>query len=424
MLSFSQPFQVGANISSSISDRRERGRLLAQQQVQAKNQAEQLRRDLTLLDNSESVSAADIAKVSARNPQLREVFSDFWDNISTERQQSTLNQGTNVLAALNAGNNEVALDLLNTQAEAAQNSGDDAGARSIRLLMDNVQSSPATAKTNLGLQLSAMMGPDKFIETFTKLEADRRATAGESTKLTKAQADAKKASTAAKFAESEAAQSLQKTGWDIQKIQQDVKISRQNAKIAAMQAAESKEADLLKREDLQLKIDAEKRKRDNAVREKAAEVESSRSNIDNMINTLDRVAQTDESTIRAATGPVDAKFPTLLPETANFEELIKTVDAQSFLAQVPNMTGLGALSDAEGAKLSAALQSFSLRQSPERLLENVKEAQRLLIKGRKNLALKHGVPDTIPDTPAVDVNANEISDILKIYGVDVLGDGE
>jgi hypothetical protein len=59
---------------------------------------------------------------------------------------------------------------------------------------------------------------------------------------------------------------------------------------------------------------------------------------------------------------------------------------------------------------------LSLKQSPERLIENVKESQRLILKARSTLSKKSGLPDTIPDTPAVQTNATDIDALLKKYG--------
>ena len=64
--------------------------------------------------------------------------------------------------------------------------------------------------------------------------------------------------------------------------------------------------------------------------------------------------------------------------------MVENLDAQSFMAMIPQMKGTGALSDAEGKKLAASLQNFSLKQSPEQLMSSVKEAQRLMLKARKN----------------------------------------
>jgi hypothetical protein len=61
---------------------------------------------------------------------------------------------------------------------------------------------------------------------------------------------------------------------------------------------------------------------------------------------------------------------------------------------------MGQLSNAEGEKLQSALQSLSLKQSPERLMENIREAQRLMLKARGNIEARYGAAPSVPDTPA------------------------
>ncbi|MCY1183802.1 hypothetical protein D9M73_244500 [compost metagenome] len=80
------------------------------------------------------------------------------------------------------------------------------------------------------------------------------------------------------------------------------------------------------------------------------------------------------------------------------------------------MKGLGALTEAEGAKLQSSLANLSLRQSPAKILENVREAQRLMLKARSNLSDKYGVPDTIPDRPALE--SQPASSGFKVLGVE------
>jgi hypothetical protein len=145
--------------------------------------------------------------------------------------------------------------------------------------------------------------------------------------------------------------------------------------------------------------------------------------MDNFLNTADRflTAATDKqgkpnSTIRAASGPVDARMPTMQGDVADLEAIVETLGSQAFLSQVPSMRGLGALTEAEGAKLQSSLANLSLRQSPEQIVANVKEAQRLILKGRKTLELRTGVKLAPPDTPAANPSANEIDSLLKKYG--------
>jgi uncharacterized coiled-coil protein SlyX len=379
----------------------------------AREQQVQMETDLGSLSKNPTPSA--LASMMVKYPSLSENFKRTYDVLSTEQKDARLGQASQVYAALQSGKPEIAQQLLTEQATAYRNSGQEREAKTLEDLQELVKSSPDTAKTSAGLFLASAMGPDKFTETFTKLQGEQRDAELQPSKLTESQAKAQKAAVEAKFAESGAVLDLQKKGWDITKIQEDIKIAKQNASIAALNAQIAREGNQIKREENQLKLQDLVQKRDNAVREKSAEIEAARSNMDNMLNTADRILKTPIGVIGSAAGPVSARMPTLSQDTADFEALVETLGSQSFLAQIPNIKGMGALSNAEGEKLQAALQNFSLKQSPERLLENVREAQRLIMKGRKNLTLKSGLPETIPDTPAVSTSGGDIDALVKKY---------
>ncbi len=74
--------------------------------------------------------------------------------------------------------------------------------------------------------------------------------------------------------------------------------------------------------------------------------------------------------------------------------------SQAFLAQIPKIRGTGSLSENEGNKLQASLQNLSLKQSPERLQDNINEAVRLLTKARENIVIRSGMSAPPVDTPA------------------------
>lgn len=196
---------------------------------------------------------------------------------------------------------------------------------------------------------------------------------------------------------------------------------KEQAKLDRMQKYQTSTADELKRQELQLKIDEQQRKIDEnkakaetAKNEKSAQLESARMNLDNMLNTISRVESTDAGVIADATGPIDQMLPTLSQDTADFEELVGTLGSQAFLSQIPLIKGMGQLSNTEGEKLQAALQNFSLRQSPERLKENLAEARRLLNKARENIAKQYGAENTTPDTPAAKGNAMPKFKIIEV----------
>ena len=415
--------QSALNIGNMMSQRN-----LAEQQsldLKAKREAQdKMNADLGSLSQNPTPSA--LTSMMVKYPSLSENFKRTYDVLSAEQKDSRVKQASQVYAAMQAGKPEVAQQLLTDQATAARNAGMEQDAKAAETVAELVKLNPAPAETSTGLFLASAMGPDKFAETFTKLQTDRRDAELQPSKLSESQAKAQKAAVEAKFAESGTVLDLQKKGWDITKIQEDIKVAKQNASIAALNAQISRENSIrtagvasqgnqLKMQENQLKLQEMVQKRDETVRAKAADLESARSNMDNMLNTADRILKTPLGVVGSAAGPVSARMPTLSQDTADFEALVETLGSQSFLAQIPNIKGMGALSNTEGEKLQAALQNFSLKQSPERLLENVREAQRLIMKGRKNLTLKSGLPETIPDTPDVSTPGSDIDALVKKY---------
>lgn len=360
-----------------------------------------------------------LASLMVKYPDVAEKLKTSYNALNEEQRNAKVGQASQVYAALRAGKPDIAQNLLSTQIDALRNSGMEQDAKNLQTLSDLIKVSPETATTSTGLFLASAMGADKFTENFSKLENERRAQAKEGAELSEAQAKAQKAATEAKFAESNAIMDITKKGWDITKLQEDIAIAKENARIAAAQVALSREGNALKRQELGLKVDEMKQKREETVRTKVADLESARSSIDNLLNTADRVLATPYKIINGATGPINTRIPTTSQDTADFEELVATLGSQAFLAQVPTMKGLGALSDAEGKKLQSALQSLSLRQSPDRLIANIREAQRIMLKARKSLADRYGLPDNVPDTPAAasqgGAGSPNVDDIVKKY---------
>lgn len=411
-----------------------------QQMQQQAQQKAQMSADIGALSNkikSGQATAKDFSAIQTSYPTLSEHFKRSWETYNPDQQKSKLSQATQVYAALQAGEPKIATDLLKKQAEAAKNAGNENESNDISTYAQLIDLHPEMAHMLSGIGISSVIGEDKFADILSKLGSEGRAsekapselskskaeavtaqgTASEVPyKLSEAQSKAQKAAVESRFAESNAVKDLEKKGWDISKIQEDIKINKENAKIANLNAITNREANVIKRQENQLKLNEMMQKRDDIVNAKTAEIESARSNIDNMINTSDRILNTPIGVVGSASGPVSSRIPTTSQSTADFEALIETLGSQAFMAQIPNLKGMGALSNAEGEKLQSALQNFSLKQSPERLLANVREAQRIILKGRSNLAKKYGIPDSVPDTPNAAPSATDIDALLKKYG--------
>ena len=374
---------------------------------------------------------------SLKYPQQREVIKDVASRFTTEQQDSEFNIGRDVSIALENDKPDIALGLLTQTVDARKKSNLPPSVYGqIQQILANTDDpdrvKKAKAQTNFALTL---LNPEKFgkvVDSLAKQKLDPEALKEQQAKATLAtqnaanavatapddiakakaqrlleEAKAKEAEVTADFARAKAvldaqqqAETLSKTKADIRKTDADILINKENARIAALNAAQAKETNNLKRQELQQKIDEAKKVRDATDREQQALVSNQVADIDNFLNTAQRIKNTPKDVIKSATGPVASRLPTLSADVSDFEALVEALGSQAFIAQIPKIKGTGSLSEKEGDKLQASLQTLSLKQSPERLIENVDEAVRLLTKVRGNIGLKYGVKEPAFDVPS------------------------
>ena len=262
---------------------------------------------------------------------------------------------------------------------------------------------------------TAAEAPSKLSEQVAKAAlavqnaANAVATAPDDVAKAKAQrlleeAKAKEAEVTAEFARAKAIADAKQQAATLRKTDADILIAQENNRIAALNAAQAAETNVLRRKELQQKIDDAKEKRDAADRDQRATLANQSADIDNFINTATRIKQTPKDIINAATGPIASRLPTTSQGVADFEALVETLGSQAFLAQIPKIKGTGNLTEREGDKLQASLQNLSLKQSPDRLLANVDEAVRLLEKASVTITARSGLPAMPSDVPARELN--------------------
>lgn len=144
-------------------------------QAQAqKAQAAQMQADLATLAQNPQANARDYASMMMKYPQMSEHFKQTFDLLNGEQQRVKQSQALNLFSAIDAGQIDVAERLLEQQKAAAENSGLYQDAQSADALLQLVRANPQAAKTSAGLLLSSTMGPDKFAETWTKLQSEQR----------------------------------------------------------------------------------------------------------------------------------------------------------------------------------------------------------------------------------------------------------
>lgn len=410
-------FQAGASIQEA--------RL--KQQKQEKEQANQvlIQQGFTKLRGPDA-TAADYANLSMMLPETQaKAVRESFNMLSGERQQTALQQSGQVFSAFKAGRPEIAISYLENQIAAKRNSKDEEGAKFLETWRDVAKENPKATEDYFGFIISQIPGGDKVINSAISLSQEGRAAGKGPSELKEAVAKAEEAvvkaqvavDTAptevarlravsalevvkAEFARANAVLDVQKKGVDIRKTEEDIIINKENARIAALNAAQAKETNLLKREELQQKINESTEKRDQTNRDQQANLANQTADIDNFINTAVRIKQTPKNIIEAATGPIASRLPTTNKDVSDFESLVETLGSQAFLTQIPKIKGTGGLSEAEGNKLQASLQNLSLKQSPDRLIENVNESVRLLEKARANLAIRAGTAAPPSDVPA------------------------
>lgn len=170
----------------------------------------------------------------------------------------------------------------------------------------------------------------------------------------------------------QAGESLQRRGQDITVRGQN--ISSQNAALSReiqRAALQDKVLDRqISRETNQIKLDELKQKQAD-VRQKAEIAKADRQAaaqgaVDTFSTALDSLGEIEKSPGLSKAVGVRSAFPTVPgSDAANFEARLDTFKAQTFLPMVASLKGMGALSDAEGKKLSDAVGALSPKMSED-----------------------------------------------------------
>lgn len=411
-------------------------------EIKAAQQAQQRQTELADLFKNPNATSADYARVVAFLPKDQAtIVTQGFERKTKEQQDNDLRMGGQVYSAIKSGQPNIAIQMLTDQAAALRNSGRENEAKAAEASAQAIELNPTMAQATVGLYMATLPGGTGFLEAADKALATIRAEAKAPSELktsvanadkavsdadkalsdaitaqetarnapekaaadaaratadaAKAKADAQKAEVDAEFARAKSVLEVQQQAATLRKTDADILIAQENNRIAALNAAQAKETNVLRRQELQQKIDDATKKRDETDRDQKATLASQVSDIDNFLNTATRVVNTPKNIIVSATGPVTSRLPTLSADVSDFEGLVETLGSQAFITQIPKIKGVGALSEREGDKLQASLQNLSLKQSPERLVENVNEAVRLLTKARANITARSGLA-TIP----------------------------
>ncbi|EMO0757142.1 phage DNA ejection protein [Salmonella enterica] len=176
----------------------------------------------------------------------------------------------------------------------------------------------------------------------------------------------------------QAGEALQQRGQDITVRGQN--ISAQNAALSReIQRAELQDKVLdrqIARETNQIKLDELKQKqadvRQKAEIAKADRQASAQGAVDTFSTALDSLNEIEQSPGLSKAVGIRSAFPTVPgSDAANFEARLDTFKAQTFLPMVQSLKRMGALSDAEGKKLSDAVGALSPKMSEKAFRDSI-----------------------------------------------------
>jgi uncharacterized membrane-anchored protein YhcB (DUF1043 family) len=211
-------------------DKAEAQKVAIQKQQEELEQRRQMQADLAELSQKTNPTAQDFASITTKYPALAEHFKNTWSMLNTDQQQSRLSQATQVYAALQSGNTDVAKRLLNEQIAAARNSGREQDAKSAETMLGLVDTKPEFALNSAGLMLSSVLGPEKFSTTFSTLAKLPSEIAGTQATTRKTSAEATKAEYEAQRTPQRLALEERKTAAEIRNI--DSQVGERSARLS------------------------------------------------------------------------------------------------------------------------------------------------------------------------------------------------
>jgi hypothetical protein len=404
-----QGYQAGAAIRNDQLQQQQQQAAAAQQQRQQQMLAE--------LANKPNATADDYVRVMTQIPSIAEQLQKAWTTKNAAQQQAEAGDMLRWSAAIETGNAEIAAKQMEERAAAmesssgnGQSSAPTQSSQALRAQAQIVRNNPQFALAQFKATLAFNPNGKDAAETLKKFGEEQRAQEMQPAAMAKAGAEAQKSAIDAKYAEQNAIQEIQKRGWDIRAIQEDIGFKKEANRIALMNAALGRETNDLKRQEMQMQIQERRQALDEKIRTKVADAESSAAIIDNTLNTIERLKKNPR--LNSVVGSLEGgkMYANTLMEmitpggdsdVANDAiRLIDQLGSQAFLSQAANLKGMGALSNAEGEKLQAALANLDRKQSEKQFRESLDEVSRLMNKARQNISRRTGVPLGKPDTPA------------------------
>lgn len=361
--------------------------------MQAKEQAEreaiqkqQMQQELSVFASKPNKTHDDYANIMARFPSLAEDFKRSYDVLDSGKQQATFKTTSRVYAALSGGKPSVAKSILENEALGYENSGDKATADQIRTLAGMAETDPEGLLTISGLTLASTT-PSQFKDVLGALGENQMVPVD--INLKKAQTDKTK---------TETLWYGDKTQAEINNLESQVE-DRQTGRVLEQQKMQ------LQNDQYYAKLDQDQQQFYEKLNQEERKIAQTVFNVkEKPVERIERLEKVESFAVAARNASEGAKLAAQLANDTksiyestggywnramrnvpgtdeyNFDQGLETMRAKIFLAQIDQMRGLGALTQAEGEALKASIASINPNQDPKAVQQSLTEIAKQLSK--------------------------------------------
>jgi hypothetical protein len=359
------------------------------QQAEAANaeMMQQFQSDLYSIYQNPEAGAREYGALQIKYPQMAESIKKTFESVDGEKQKNIVSEVTQVYSALQNGRPEYAVSLLREKADAARNAGDEGQAKKYEDMAQMGELDPMLLKDSTGMTLYAIKGGDYLSGIAKAPYAGTEAEAG----ALKSQAEAVKSTAEAAVAEDSAVLDVTGKAEDIKGKQLKRQIDVIDSQISASKSDIEREKLQIERDKVQQEADKISLERDKL---QGADAQMAQDTLDTASAGLDTVNELMKHPgLRSGTGR-GGDFAAWFngSDAADFRAQLKTVDSQQFLTAIKQMKGMGALSDAEGSRLSSAVASLDTAQSSQQMLNALGTIRNTLRKAQEKTISRGKAP--------------------------------
>lgn len=181
---------------------------------------------------------------------------------------------------------------------------------------------------------------------------------------------------------------------NLEKEKLDIRRLENEERALALQI--SRETNELKRQELEPKLEQNRANQEKAKRETEAQQESAIARFDNALETIKKIEGS-----QGFSAAIGARIPFIenLPGSDAQETigLIDTLKSQSFLNEIEQMRGMGALSNAEGAKLESAISSLNRNMKEEAFKRSLQTIRDYFTLAKERAMKKMGIAPAVTE---------------------------